>query len=77
MKLLNDDKTISRPGGYEGRKENTMNEKQIEFFFYAFEDILHIKQEMEETGWYKRIVRRLDNALGEIEGAVYLGRKGE
>lgn len=43
-----------------------MNQENLEKLLYAFEIVLSIKNEIEETGKHKRIVSRLDKACQEM-----------
>ena len=47
-----------------------MTETQKESLLYAFDLIRCVKSDIEADGGHKRTIRRLDNALSEIQIAV-------
>ena len=55
---------------YGVEKELIMNEKQRDDICYAFDILVHVMHDIEDTGKHIRIVRKLDVIVGLIESLL-------
>ena len=64
-------KTTPSRAVYPGRKENMkLNEEQMEEITRAMETLITVMHDVEDTGKGKRIVQRLDKAIGILYNII-------